>query len=178
MSVWRSPSTGCQSPRAWPGAPFQAGFVVRLAPILAACVLLGPTLFVSPGSSAAPPPEAAVQPTPRLEVLVVADGWVLRRADPLGPAWGPPLSEDASRRLGPGRAYVPRAGAASERVLLATARDLLDGAPGVVQLRGGDRVPWRDLVRSAEVLGPVRVAPGEPPLSGVLVDARPGSTTR
>ncbi|GEM_PF-3134396 len=174
MSVWRFPSTGCQSPRAWPGAPLFARLhALRPAALVAALALLAPTLFPAPGVSAGAAPAAAVQTTPRLEVLVLADGWVLRRARPLARGWDPPLDPDSARRLGPDRAYVPATGPAGERVLLATARDLLGGGVGVIQLRGGDRVPWRDLVRSAEILGPLRAAPGAEALAGVLVDVRP-----
>lgn len=173
MSVWRFSSTGCYSPRAWPGALLQSPLLLRLAPIFAAAALFAPTLFASPGSSVPAVPSAAVQSVLRLEVLVVADGWVLRLAEPLRTGWSPPLDEDAARRVGPGQAYVPGGSSASERVLLATAADLLGGRPGLIQLRGGDRVPWRALVRSAEVLGPLRLADEGDALAGVLVDARP-----
>ena len=185
MSVWRSSSTGCHPPRACPGPTSRPGWGTdrsRLLGLLAAAALAMPALLAAPGALSATAAPAAgdssshVQPVPRLEVLVLADGWVLRLSDPLSRGWGPPLDEREVRRLGPGRAYIPSSSEASERVLLATASELLGGTLGVLQLRAGDRVPWRSLVRAAEILGPVRL--GEPlgdSLDGVLVDARPST---
>jgi hypothetical protein len=145
--------------------------------ILAVVALLAPMLLAAPSvlvASSPVDPLAAVQPVPRLEILVLSDGWVLRVAEPLTGGWAPPLDEHAARRLGPGRAYIPAVGAASERVLFATALELLRGGKGVLQLRAGDRVAWRELVRSAEILAPLRLASdGLEVLDGVLVDVRP-----
>jgi hypothetical protein len=142
--------------------------------ILAAAAFLAPMLLAAPTAPIVSlDPAAAVLPVRRLEVLVLADGWVLRVSEPLVGAWEPPLDERAARRLGPGRAYIPRGGVASERVLLATARELLGGDVGILQLRAGDRVPWREFVRSAQILGPLRGEASLDVLDGVLVDARP-----